>query len=385
MLLDNHDPAFLADAIARYHTLEKQIEKTRQQIHTGFADEAEDPERLRKFAERERALINEEIRLAPLVKAPYLGMERALGPTHDILSIEFLEAGLIAARAVGLISVMGGLEFGTGFLVGKDLLLTNHHVLGDASEAEASHFELDREDNRYGEAKRVERFEFDPVRFFAADKALDFALVALKPVSENGRNLAEFGYHPLVAQEGKIRIGDAVNLIQHPNGGMKSVVVHNSQFLYLDNTSKYNHYCWYTSDTEPGSSGSPVFNNRWEVVALHHKGVPKTNAAGKLLDRDGKVISKSRLESNPDAVVWIANEGLRVSRLVKKLMATELQTAQAELRDELLALWTRGKNLLGAEATRGTRRATSTALESGSQIAIDCESGTTLMIRVLRN
>jgi V8-like Glu-specific endopeptidase len=27
----------------------------------------------------------------------------------------------------------------------------------------------------------------------------------------------------------------------------------------------------YEVDTEPGSSGSPVFNNRWELVALHSR------------------------------------------------------------------------------------------------------------------
>ncbi|MGL4649089.1 MAG: trypsin-like peptidase domain-containing protein, partial [Caldilineaceae bacterium] len=28
----------------------------------------------------------------------------------------------------------------------------------------------------------------------------------------------------------------------------------------------------YLTDTLPGSSGSPCFNDRWEVVALHHSG-----------------------------------------------------------------------------------------------------------------
>jgi V8-like Glu-specific endopeptidase len=27
----------------------------------------------------------------------------------------------------------------------------------------------------------------------------------------------------------------------------------------------------YEVDTEPGSSGSPVFNNKWELVALHSR------------------------------------------------------------------------------------------------------------------
>ena len=30
----------------------------------------------------------------------------------------------------------------------------------------------------------------------------------------------------------------------------------------------------YSTDTEAGSSGSPVFNDQWEVVALHHSVKP---------------------------------------------------------------------------------------------------------------
>ena len=41
----------------------------------------------------------------------------------------------------------------------------------------------------------------------------------------------------------------------------------------------------YRAPTEPGSSGSPVFNARlWEVIALHHRGfeagMPKLNGKG---------------------------------------------------------------------------------------------------------
>ena len=32
------------------------------------------------------------------------------------------------------------------------------------------------------------------------------------------------------------------------------------------------HTLWYQTDTVAGSSGSPVFNNSWQVAALHHLG-----------------------------------------------------------------------------------------------------------------
>lgn len=60
----------------------------------------------------------------------------------NLMSINFLDRGKRAAAAVCRISAPsdGGAWYGTGFLVGPRLLLTNHHVLAnhdEASQAEA--------------------------------------------------------------------------------------------------------------------------------------------------------------------------------------------------------------------------------------------------------
>ncbi len=45
----------------------------------------------------------------------------------------------------------------------------------------------------------------------------------------------------------------------------------------------------YVADTMEGSSGSPVFNRKWEVVALHHSGTPyPPDAAGVTLKKAWK-------------------------------------------------------------------------------------------------
>jgi len=61
------------------------------------------------------------------------GFERIIGDS-DLMSINFLDRGRRAAAAVCRIKVPsdGGAWYGTGFLVGPRLLLTNHHVLGNA-------------------------------------------------------------------------------------------------------------------------------------------------------------------------------------------------------------------------------------------------------------
>jgi endonuclease G len=59
-----------------------------------------------------------------------------------------------------------------------------------------------------------------------------------------------------------------------------------------------------------------VLNDQWEVVALHHSGVPRRDAEGRLLRRDGKVWQDG---DGDDAVDWVANEGARVSVVLTHL------------------------------------------------------------------
>ncbi len=331
------------ESVRRYLEHRTTILEAFNNARTGRLKEAEDPVRLSKFAERERMHRRAEARTgARAILTPATGQERLLGVGNDILSIEFLEAGLIASSAVGMLTVQG-MDHGTGFLIGNGLVMTNHHVIAAPDQAEGSELELDREDNRIGPAKGSETFDLEPGRFFLTDKALDFTIVAVAEHSRLGRCIADFGFHPIIAQEGKIRIGDPVNIIQHPNGGMKSVVVHDSRFLYLENGGELDPYCWYSSDTQPGSSGSPVFNNRWEVVALHHRAIPKTNDKGELVDHQGRLVPRGRAEAEPSGTVWVANEGIRASRLAHAIAELPLSPDQEEERGKLLDLWAKAK------------------------------------------
>ncbi len=370
-------------AIDRYRQRAKQIKGVAKQIGEGKTVAEETDDRLRLYADREKQLAAHFSTAGRAeTKNTLLGFERAIGATGDILSIEFFEAGLLAARAVGLISVNFGTYNGTGFLVGNNLLLTNHHVLPDAMRAATSVLQLDLEFNNHGMTKVPQEFELDPDRFYYSDVGLDFALVAVNDTSVSGRALESYGYHPIIPRQGKIRIGDSVNVIQHPQGGMKSVVVHNSNLLHLENSTDLEPYCWYSSDTEPGSSGSPVFNNRWEVVALHHRAVPKMDVNGNILSMAGEVLSNEEIDQHPERIQWEANEGIRASRLVKAIEAVDLENeSQRQVRDELILLWRKAKTgVFGLERSRsgdvstvvGTMRRES---PSGSHvIEIDKES-----------
>ena len=58
---------------------------------------------------------------------------------------------------------------------------------------------------------------------------------------------------------------DRVNIIGHPHGAHMSVSVQDNK---MAETRKP--YLLYRTPTAPGSSGSPIFNQNWEAVGLHH-------------------------------------------------------------------------------------------------------------------
>ncbi|BAY22861.1 hypothetical protein NIES2100_26250 [Calothrix sp. NIES-2100] len=66
--------------------------------------------------------------------------------------------------------------------------------------------------------------------------------------------------------------GDAVIVVQHPKGRQKQIVLNNNEVI---TNGLYKNFLRYKADADYGSSGSPAFNTRWELVALHHAAVPK--------------------------------------------------------------------------------------------------------------
>ncbi|MGW3962710.1 DNA/RNA non-specific endonuclease [Amycolatopsis sp. NPDC005003] len=230
--------------------------------------------------------------------------------TDDLLGVGYLEGGVTASAAVGRVNIRNAqgrlVGYGTGSLVSPDLLLTNHHVLPDAETAGVSVIEFDYQDGVDGLPRPVRAFPLDPGRFFAADRALDFALVAVKAAADD---LRPFGFNRLIASEGKAIVGDFVTIVQHPGGGKKQIALRENRVV--DVLDEFLHY---ETDTEPGSSGSPVFNDQWEIVALHHASVPAAGHA----EYGG-----------------FLNEGIRVSKLLKFLREQPLEPAQRALLDRL--------------------------------------------------
>ncbi|WP_310887569.1 serine protease [Streptomyces sp. ZS0098] len=319
-----------AAAAARYGESgeERREAERRQSAGIGFPDSPEAlATRTARLLERQAvpaAMMVEAIRSEPLA-APD-AFERILGVSKELQAWSFLPRGARAARTVARIAARENgreLPVGTGFLVSPRLMMTNHHVLPDAGAARGCFAEFDAQVTVDNTPQAPLRLEFHPDAFFVADKRLDYALVAVSPGPDGKPPGETFGWNRLSAQLGKLVIGEPVNVIGHPMGRLKEIAVRdNALQVRLDD------FIHYRTDTEPGNSGSPVFNDQWEVVALHHSGVPRTDDQGRLLRRDGQIWKPGDGE---DAVDWVSNEGARISVVLTHLASLPLTPAQREL------------------------------------------------------
>ena len=254
-----------------------------------------------------------------------LAQERIIG-SNDIRDINYLELAVAVARGVCRIRL--STAYGSGVLVGSRLLMTNHHVLRTADDALDAVAQFDYQENAFGEPLPVHAYRFDPGLFFFTDVELDITVVAVAELSAKGRPIGHYPWIKLIPRLGKAERGDPVNIIQHPRGGLKQVALRNNQVIVIPD-GKTN-FLYYTTDTEPGSSGSPCFNDQWELIALHHSGVPRMDG-GRILRKDGKPWVEQR--DDPALIDWIANEGARVSAIHASLSGAVLEGAASELRD----------------------------------------------------
>lgn len=250
-------------------------------------------------------------------------LERILGASN-LLPASFLERGAECCRAVCLVKASGtnyrgelGSWSGTGFLIGPDVLLTNHHVLNSQAVAEEAVCIFDYELDPSGQMRSTTTYRLRPSRLFLTSPladGLDFTLVWVE-----GKPGEKFGHIGPERSVLTIALDEFANVISHPGGDPKAVTIQDNQVKWQNELLVH-----YTSDTLPGSSGAAVFNNEWKAIALHHA-------------------------SKPSLVPKFAflNEGIKMSAIATQLERWSQTGSQVEKAREALALFRGSDEILG--------------------------------------
>lgn len=246
------------------------------------------------------------------------GPEALQGLSNDLQPVAFMTEGAAVRRSVAKVVVDTDTYHaeGSGFLVGPGIFITNQHVLRDQAAARNAVLIFDYELDEDGQRRTVSSFRLDPGRlslFSPEVGGLDYALIALGECIEGNASIASLGYCPLSNSPDRHIIGMNVNIIQHPGGQYKQIAIRNNFLTHRTDTTLL-----YETDTDSGSSGSPVFNDDWEVVALHHYGAP----------------FKEKFDSDGKELPFHVNEGIRISCIYDDLM--DKVPSQEGLKQELL-------------------------------------------------
>lgn len=217
--------------------------------------------------------------------------EKIIGE-NTLRDVYILEQLFDLARGVVRIH---GPQTGTGFLIAGDLLMTNHHVIGNEDIAKRCAFQFNYQLDRAGRALPVQtaraleggRFRTSPLaaQNASADE-LDYTIIQLADVPMDAGHLR--------LSPAGIGRDSRLTIIQHPGGDYKKISMQNNFVEYVDEF-----VAQYTTTTEPGSSGSPVLSDDLEVVAIYHSGGQLTEPS-----------TKRR---------YLRNEGVRMSAILDDL------------------------------------------------------------------
>lgn len=191
-------------------------------------------------------------------------LEKLMGAASTLRPISFLQRGLEVARAVGRV-VLADRSTGSGFLIGNNLLITNNHVLASQSVAASAYVEFNYQKTVQGTDADVARYNLAPEVAFATSPEEEQGGDDWTVVYVRDNPNARWGALPL--RQMAPRPQDEAIIIQHPGGGQKQIALSHNIITYVDDRRLQ-----YLTDTLEGSSGAPVFNINWELVAVHHKG-----------------------------------------------------------------------------------------------------------------
>ena len=238
----------------------------------------------------------------------------------DLVTVQWFAGGQVAAAAIAYVSVPrfkeNGKPFaherpagGTAFLIAPDLVMTAFHVVearDRTTEAPADPGDLLKQIGalrlmfnyeRRDQNDKPSGTEVAVTEMVVHDVGLDIAVLRLS--EKRTETPLTFRKKPL--PEPQNGLGFVANIIQHPNHEPKKVGLRNNAVWALDKKQLY-----YFTDTRGGSSGAPVFDDKWHVIAIHTGFDPIKGDEPIYLGRRMAVVNRGTLASR--LIIHFAND-----------------------------------------------------------------------------
>jgi V8-like Glu-specific endopeptidase len=232
-------------------------------------------------------------------------LEKVLG-ADGVVTLKWYLQGLERCRTVAQVRTLSGEGFGTGFLIrgaalapslaDELLLLTNAHVISDDPQVQVDAGSLPSSDAvacfEALEGAPANEYRIAQVLWSSPPDDLDATLVRLDPALTVKDVLSVSKTLPLCDGKQKVYV------IGHPGGRTLSLSLHDNVLLDYDDRRLH-----YRAPTEGGSSGSPVFDQMWRLIGLHHAGS----------------LEMPRLKNQEGT--YPANEGILIQRIIQAVQA----------------------------------------------------------------
>jgi V8-like Glu-specific endopeptidase len=240
---------------------------------------------------------------------PSNGLQNLINSDPGINPKFFIEGLAKTQRCVCLIEINknGKLESGTGFLIGEDKILTAYHVVkdlvdevissdditckfdyvasNDGSYIHSTDVQLEKETViAYSPYCNFDTNGTDSVEVDWPNDHYDYAVLKLNrkigtekigiTYAKGGAQDVKRGWIEFPKQFDKPSLKSSVIILQHPNKMPLQMGIGLSKVIGTDDN--YNRVR-YDVNTMPGSSGSPCFDEKFNLIALHNMGDPSRN------------------------------------------------------------------------------------------------------------
>jgi len=164
---------------------------------------------------------------------------------------DFLEEGSL--KFVQIDNHLAPIGQGTGFFVGKNLILTNHHVIEKGMQDE------------YIIQLWSHRYKWYKARVIAADEKTDLAILEITNPDKNSNAIKPLKF----ADIDSWTLGEKLFAIGHPHGLYWTVTEGVLSHPHRRISTPWQWLIQTDTSVNPGNSGGPLFNMRGEVVGVN--------------------------------------------------------------------------------------------------------------------